>query len=270
MGLNRAEAYWFKGAPDKTGKVPQVHTWVVKPVDYDPAKKYPVAFVIHGGPQGAWSDNWHFRWNAQSWAGRGFITVMPNPRGSLGFGQTFCNQISGDWGGLPIRDLMNVLDGILKQFPNADPKHVIAAGGSYGGYAVNWLAGHHPDRFAAFVSHAGIFNTQSMQLATEELWFPHHEFSGFPWDSPAAKQVWEKNSPHNACGNFKKPMLVIHGMKDYRVVYTEALQIYNIHQLKHIPSELLIFPDEGHFIAKPGNSKHWYETMLNWCEKWGK
>jgi len=270
MSLNRAEALWVKGGVGKDGKAPQVLAWIVKPVGFDPAKKYPVAFVIHGGPQGAWSDNWHFRWNAQSWAGRGFITVLPNPRGSEGFGQKFCDEISGDWSGLVMKDLMNVLDGTLKAFPNADRSKVIAAGGSYGGYAVNWIAGHYPEKFAAFVSHAGIFNTQSMQLATEELWFPRWEFKGFPWDSPAVKQHWEKHSPHNAYANFKKPMLVIHGERDYRVVYTEALQLFNIHQLKGIPSELLIFPDEGHFVAKPANSKLWYDTVLGWFDRWAK
>lgn len=270
LSLNRAEPLWVKGGAGKDGKAPQVLAWVVKPVGFDPAKKYPVAFIIHGGPQGAWSDNWHFRWNAQSWAGRGFITVLPNPRGSEGFGQKFTDEISGDWSGLVMKDLLSVLEGTFKAYPNAERSKVVAAGGSYGGYAVNWIAGHYPEKFAAFVCHAGIFNTQSMQLATEELWFPKWEFKGFPWDSPATKALWEKHSPHNAYMNFKKPMLVIHGEQDYRVVYTDALQLYNMHQLKGIPSQLLLFPDEGHFVAKPANSKLWYETVLNWFDRWAK
>ncbi|MDP2877835.1 MAG: S9 family peptidase [Holophaga sp.] len=270
LGLNRAESLWFKGAVGPDGKAPMVHTLILKPVGFDPAKKYPVVFLVHGGPQGSNEDNWHPRWNYQVFAGQDFIVVMPDPRGSTGYGQEFTNQISGDWSGLVMGDLMNVLDGVLKTVPQADSKRVIAAGASYGGYAMNWMAGHYADRFAAFISHAGIFNTQSMQLATEEMWFPKHEFNGFPWDSPETKALWEKHSPHNAYANFKKPMLVIHGMRDFRVVYTEALQLYNVHQLRGIPSQLLIFPDEGHFVAKPANAKLWFETMLAWCNKWGK
>lgn len=270
LGLNRAESFWFKGAAGPDGKAPMVHTLVLKPVGFDPAKKYPVVFLVHGGPQGSNEDNWHPRWNYQVFAGQGFIVVAPDPRGSTGYGQEFTNQISGDWSGLVMGDLMNVYDGVLKAVPQADPARIIAAGASYGGYAMNWIAGHYADRFAAFISHAGIFNTQSMQLATEEMWFPRHEFGGFPWDSPETKALWEKHSPHNAYANFKKPMLVIHGMRDFRVVYTEALQLYNVHQLRGIPSQLLIFPDEGHFVAKPANAKLWFETMLGWCNKWGK
>jgi len=270
LGLNRAESLWFKGAAGTDGKAPMVHTLVLKPVGFDPAKKYPMVFLVHGGPQGSNEDNWHPRWNYQVFTGQGFIVVAPDPRGSTGYGQEFTNQISGDWSGLVMGDLMNVLDGVLKTVPQIDANRVVAAGASYGGYAMNWMAGHYADRFAAFISHAGIFNTQSMQLATEEMWFPQHEFNGFPWDSPETKALWEKHSPHNAYANFKKPMLVIHGMRDFRVVYTEALQLYNVHQLRGIPSQLLIFPDEGHFVAKPANAKLWFETMLAWCNKWGK
>ncbi len=270
LGLNRAEDLWVDGVPGPDGKPVKIHSLVVKPVGFDPTQRYPVAFIIHGGPQGSNADHWHYRWNYQSWAGRGFLVVAPNPRGSTGFGQAFTDAISGDWSGRVMKDLLACLDGALKAYPNADPKRVIAAGGSYGGYAVNWLAGHHADRFKAFVSHAGIFNTQSMQLATEELWFPKWEFKGFPWERPATQALWEKHSPHRAYAGFRKPMLVIHGELDYRVVYTEALQLFNVHQLRGIPSELLLFPDEGHFVAKPANSKLWYETVLAWFERWGR
>ncbi len=270
LGLNRAEELWFKGVVGLDGKAPRIHTLVLKPVGFDPSKKYPVVFLVHGGPQGSNEDNWHPRWNYQAFTGQGFIVVAPDPRGSVGYGQAFTDQISGDWSGLPMGDLMNVLDGVLKTVPQADPSHVVAAGASYGGYAMNWIAGHYADQFCAFISHAGIFNTQSMQLASEEMWFPRHEFKGFPWDSPETKALWEKHSPHNAYADFKKPMLVIHGMRDFRVVYTEALQLYNVHQLRGIPSELLIFPDEGHFVAKPANAMLWFDTMLAWCNKWGK
>lgn len=269
LSLNPGEDLWVDTLPLE-GKPTKAHAFVVKPVGFDPKKTYPVAFVIHGGPQGAWADSWHPRWNAQAWAGRGFITVLPNPRGSSGFGQAYCDAISGDWNGAVMTDLMNTLDAVLKQFPNADPKRVVACGGSYGGYATNWLAGHEPDRFAAFVTHAGIFNTESMQVGSEELWFPRWEFKGWPWESAETKARWQSQSPSSAAAAFRKPMLVIHGELDYRVPVGEAFQLFNTLQLRGIPSELLYFPDEFHFVLKPQNSKLWYDTVLGWCERWTK
>jgi len=269
LGLNPGENLWVDTVP-VAGKATKTHAFIVKPVGYDPAKTYPVAFVIHGGPQGAWANAWHPRWNAQAWASRGFITVLPNPRGSTGFGQAYCDAISGDWNGAVMTDLMNTLDAVLKQYPNADPRRVVACGGSYGGYAVNWIAGHYPERFAGFVTHASIFNTESMQLGTEELWFPHWEFKGWPWESAETKARWQSQSPSSAIANMSKPMLVIHGELDYRVPVTEAFQLYNTLQVRGVPSQLLYFPDEAHFVAKPQNSKLWYETVLGWCEKWTK
>ncbi|WLT31851.1 S9 family peptidase [Geothrix sp. PMB-07] len=269
LGLNAGEPLWVDTLP-VDGKPTKTHAYIVKPLGFDPKKTYPVAFVIHGGPQGAWANAWHPRWNAQAWASRGFITVLPNPRGSTGFGQAYCDAISGDWNGAVMTDLMNTLDASLKAVPNADPKRVVAAGGSYGGYAVNWISGHYADRFAAFVTHASIFNTESMQLGTEELWFPHWEFKGWPWESAANKARWQSQSPTTGIANMTKPMLVIHGELDYRVPVTEAFQLYNTLQVRGIPSQLLYFPDEAHFVAKPQNSKLWYETVLGWCEKWTK
>ncbi|MCE1205647.1 MAG: S9 family peptidase [Holophagaceae bacterium] len=269
LGLNPGENLWVDTVPVE-GKATKTHAFIVKPVGYDPKKTYPVAFVIHGGPQGAWANAWHPRWNAQAWASRGFITVLPNPRGSTGFGQAYCDAISGDWNGAVMTDLMNTLDAVLKHYPNADPKRVVACGGSYGGYAVNWIAGHYPERFAGFVTHASIFNTESMQLGTEELWFPHWEFKGWPWESAETKARWQAQSPSSAIANMTKPMLVIHGELDYRVPVTEAFQLYNTLQVRGVPSQLLYFPDEAHFVAKPQNSKLWYETVLGWCEKWTK
>ncbi len=266
-GLNKGEDLWLDTVP-VAGKPTKTHAFIVKPVGYDPMKKYPVAFVIHGGPQGAWADAWHARWNAQAWAGRGFFTVLPNPRGSTGFGQDYTDAISGDWNGAVMTDLLTTLDGVLKAFPNADPKRVIAAGGSYGGYAVNWLAGHHADRFAAFVSHASIYNTESMQLGSEELWFPRWEFKGWPWESAENLARWRDQSPSSGAANFKKPHLVSHGELDFRVPVTEAFQLYNVLQVRGVPSQLLYFPDETHFVLKPQNSKLWYDTVLDWCERW--
>jgi dipeptidyl aminopeptidase/acylaminoacyl peptidase len=165
---------------------------------------------------------------------------------------------------------MGGLDAALKRYPNADPARVICAGASYGGYAVNWIAGHYADRFAAFICHAGIFNTESMQLATEELWFPHWEFKGWPWESAEAKARWQSMSPHNAAGNLKKPMFVIHGEIDYRVPYTEGLANYQVHQLRGIPSQLMVFPDEGHWILKPRNNQAWQKALLDWADRWAK
>jgi len=269
LSLNPGEDLWVDTVP-LDGKATKAHAFVVKPVDFDPKKTYPVAFVIHGGPQGAWNDSWHPRWNAQAWAGRGFITVLPNPRGSSGFGQAYCDAISGDWNGAVMKDLMNTLEAVLKQFPNADPRRVVACGGSYGGYATNWLAGHEADRFAAFVTHAGIFNTESMQVGSEELWFPRWEFKGWPWENAETKARWQSQSPSSAAASFKKPMLVVHGELDYRVPVGEAFQLFNTLQLRGIPSELLYFPDEFHFVLKPQNSKLWYDTVLGWCERWTK
>ncbi len=270
MGLNPPVSFWFKGGAGKNGKAPQVQGFIIKPVAFDPAKSYPVIYLIHGGPQGAWSDSWSHRWNPQLWAGAGFVVVEVNPRGSTGYGQKFTDEISGDWNGLVMKDIMNGLDAALKQVPNADPKRVVAAGASYGGYAVNWMAGHYADRFAAFISHAGIYNTESMQLATEELWFPRWEFKGWPWESPQTKALWQRQSPHNAAQHFKKPMLVSHGELDYRVPFTEGIQLYQTLQLRHVPSEFLVWPDEGHWVLKPQNSQAWHKAVLGWAEKWTK
>ena len=269
LGFAPVKELWVDTLP-VAGKRSQAHAFVVEPPGFDPRKSYPVAFVIHGGPQGAWADAWHPRWNAQAWASRGFLTVLPNPRGSTGFGQAYTDAISGDWNGAVMTDLLNTLDAALKRYPNADASRVVACGGSYGGYAVNWIAGHHPERFAAFVTHASIFNTESMQLGTEELWFPHWEFKGWPWESAETKARWQAQSPSSAIAKMTKPMLVVHGELDYRVPVTEAFQLYNTLQVRGVPSRLLYFPDEAHFVAKPQNSKLWYETVLGWCERWAK
>ena len=269
LGLPAPEVLWVDTVP-VAGKPAKAHAFILRPVGYDPARSYPVAFIIHGGPQSVNADAWHSRWNAQAWAGRGFITILPNPRGSKGFGQAYTDAIHGDWNGAVMTDLMNTLDAALKAVPNADPKRVVACGGSYGGYATNWLAGHQADRFAAFVTHAGIFNTESMLLGTEELWFPHWEFMGWPWDSPEAKARWQSQSPSSAIAQMTKPMLVSHGERDYRVPIGEAFQLFNTLQVRGVPSELLYFPDEYHFIAKPQNSRLWYQAVLGWCERWTK
>lgn len=269
LGLNRAESFWFEGAAGKDGKAEKIQALVVKPVGYDAAKKYPMAFLIHGGPQGQWADSWSNRWNPEVWAnaGSGFVTVMVNPHGSTGRGQAFCDEISGDWNGQVMGDLMKGLDAALAKFPNVDPKRVAAAGASYGGYAINWIAGHYADRFACFICHDGVYNLDSMTTTTEELWFPRWENEGWAWQT---RKAYDAASPHLFARNFKKPMLVVQGEQDFRVPIEEGLQNFQTHQLMGIPSELLYFPDEGHWVLKPANSKLWHETVLGWMEQWTK
>jgi dipeptidyl aminopeptidase/acylaminoacyl peptidase len=242
----------------KTIKPARIHGFIYKPPQFDKTKKYPMALLIHGGPQGAWLDNWGYRWNAQMWAARGYVTVALNPHGSTGYGQAFTEQISGEWGCAVYEDLMKGVDYVIAQ-GYVDPQRLGAAGGSYGGYMVNWILGH-TDRFKALVSHAGIFNTTSM-YATEELWFQEWEFKGAPWVSPALYAKW---SPHLHAAKFKTPTLVVHGELDYRVPIGEGLQLFSTLQRRGVPSRFLYFPDEGHWVLKPQNSELWYKTVLGW------
>ncbi len=246
------------------GKPSRIHGFIVKPPQFDKSKKYPMVLLIHGGPQGAWLDNWGYRWNAQMWAARGYVTVLINPHGSTGYGQALTEQLSGDWGGAVYEDLMKGVDYVVKQ-GYVDPARIGAAGGSYGGYMVNWMLGH-TDRFKAFVSHAGIFNATSM-YATEELWFQEWEFKGTPWEHP---ELYTKWSPHLHAAKFKTPTLVVHGELDYRVPVGEGIQLFSTLQRKGVPSKLLYFPDEGHWVLKPQNSELWYKTVLDWFDQWLK
>lgn len=259
LEMNAAEDFGYEGALKA-----KIHGFIVKPPQFDKSKKYPMILLIHGGPQGAWLDNWGYRWNAQMWAARGYVTVLINPHGSTGYGQAFTEQISGDWGGAVYDDLMKGVDYVVKQ-GYVDPARIGAAGGSYGGYMVNWMLGH-TDRFKAFVSHAGIFNSVSM-YATEELWFQEWEFKGTPWEKP---ELYTKWSPHLHAAKFKTPTLVVHGELDYRVPIGEGIQLFSTLQRKGVPSKLLYFPDEGHWILKPQNSELWYKTVLDWFDQWLK
>lgn len=259
LNLNPAEDFDYTGALKR-----KIHGFIVKPPQFDQSKKYPMVLLVHGGPQGAWLDNWGYRWNAQMWAARGYVTVLINPHGSTGYGQAFTEQISGEWGGAVYEDLMKGVDHVVKQ-GYVDANRIGAAGGSYGGYMVNWMMGH-TDRFKAFVSHAGIFNSVSM-YATEELWFQEWEFKGTPWEKPALYNKW---SPHLHAAKFKTPTLVVHGELDYRVPIGEGIQLFSTLQRKGVPSRLLYFPDEGHWILKPQNSELWYKTVLDWFDQWLK
>jgi dipeptidyl aminopeptidase/acylaminoacyl peptidase len=251
------EEFWVENAGGR------VHSFVVKPPGFRGGHKYPVLYLIHGGPQGAWGQSWSYRWNQQVFAAAGFVVVMPNLRGSTGYGQTFIDEINGDWGGRAFDDLMAVADYVDKQ-PWADPDKTAAAGASYGGYMIDWILGH-TQRFKALVSHAGVFDLRSMFGATEELWFPLWEFQGAPWDNPEQYAKW---SPSYYAKDFHTPTLVIHGELDFRVPYTQGLQLFTAVQLQKIPSKLLVFPDEGHWVTKPLNSVLWYNTVLDWVKEW--
>ncbi len=258
--LPSAEEFWVDGA-EKT----RVHSFVIKPPKFDAKKKYPVLFLIHGGPQGAWKETWGYRWNPQVFAAAGFVVVMPNPRGSTGYGQKFTDDINDDWGGKPFDDIMAVVDYVAAQ-PYADADRFAAAGGSYGGYMVNWMLGH-TQRFKALVSHAGVFDLRSMAGETEELWFPLWEFKGLPWDNPDSYMRW---SPSYYVKEFRTPTLVIHGELDYRVPVGQGMQLFTGLQMQKVPSKLMLFPDEGHWVGKPKNSELWYGSFIEWITEWTK
>jgi dipeptidyl aminopeptidase/acylaminoacyl peptidase len=239
-----------------------VQAWIVKPPGFDPARKWPAIVLIHGGPQGAWNDAFSFRWNIPMFASRGYVVFACNPRGSTGFGQKFTDEISGDWGGKVYEDIMKGVDHFAR-LPYVDASRMAAAGASYGGYMINWIAGH-SDRFRCLVSHDGVYNTVSMYGATEELWFPEWEFKGTPWTNPEMYARW---SPSSFVKNFKTPTLVIHGELDYRVPVAEGFQLFTALQKMGVPSKFLYFPDEGHWVLKPQNSDLWYKTVLDWIDQ---
>ena len=235
-----------------------LHAWLVTPPGFDPSKKYPAVVLIHGGPQSAWNDAWSYRWNPQVFAAHGYVVYAPNPRGSVGFGQEFVDQISRDWGGRVYDDLMKQTDD-LESLPYVDRASIGAAGASYGGYMVAWILGH-TDRFRTLVCHDGIIDTRSMALETEELWFPTWDFGGWPWDS----DLYEKWNPLRFVDKFRTPTLVITSEKDYRVPFGQGLQLFTALQVREVPSKLLTFPDEGHWVLKPGNSRVWHATVMDW------
>jgi dipeptidyl aminopeptidase/acylaminoacyl peptidase len=261
LEMNRAEEFWFEGAEGD-----KVHGFLVKPPFFNPSKKYPLLMLIHGGPQGAWSDNFHYRWNAQMFAAPGYVTAMINFHGSTGYGQSFTDSISGDWGGKPYEDIMGGLDYLLTKYNFLDKNRLAAAGGSYGGYMVNWIEGHN-NRFNCLISHAGVYDLRSMHGATEELWFPEWDLKGTPWTN---KEMYEKLSPSFYVNNFKTPCLVIHGQYDFRVPVTQGFQLFTSLQRMKVPSKMLYFPDEDHFVQKPQNAELWWKTVHDWFGKYLK
>ncbi len=256
--LNPLEEFWVTGADGV-----RVHSFLVKPARFQPKTKYPLLMLIHGGPQSAWGESWTYRWNAQVMAGAGYVVVLPNPRGSTGYGQKFTDDIKEEWGGKPYDDLMAVTD-YVAALPYVDGERMAAAGGSYGGYMVNWLLGQ-TNRFKALVSHSGVFDLRSMAGETEELWFVTWEFKGFPWDNP---DLYAKQSPSYYVQDFKTPTLITHGELDYRVPVGQSMQLFTALQTKKVPSKMVLFPDEGHWILKPQNSLLWYKSVLDWVGEW--
>jgi dipeptidyl aminopeptidase/acylaminoacyl peptidase len=267
LDLEKMESFWFSAA-DKT----KIQGFLIRPPGFDPAKKYPVKFLIHGGPQGAWGDAWSYRWNAELLAADGYVVIMINPRGSTGYGQAFVDGVNGDWGGKPFTDLMTGLDYAEKNYPFIDKNRECALGASYGGYMANWILGH-TNRFKCIVTHDGMFDPESAYGSTEELWFNEWEFKGKPWDyygKPDSENPFRKWSPALSAKNFKTPTLVIHSQLDYRLDVSEGYQLFTTLQRLKIPSEMLYFPDEGHWILKPQNSQLWYKTVNAWIDKWTK
>lgn len=254
------ESFTFKGANND-----DVQGFIIKPPGFKPNEKYPLKFLIHGGPQGAWGNSWTYRWNAELFAATGnYVVVMINFHGSTGYGQAFTDAISGDWGGKPYDDLMKGMDYIEKTYPFIDKNREAAMGASYGGFMANWILGH-TDRFKCIVSHDGMFNTESAWGTTEELWFNEWEFKGTPWTN---RDLYRKWSPHLFADKFKTPTLVVHGQLDYRLDVSEGMQLFGTLQRLKIPSKFLYFPDEGHWVTKPQNSQLWYKTVNDWVDQW--
>jgi dipeptidyl aminopeptidase/acylaminoacyl peptidase len=255
LALSPVEEFSFKGGAGDT-----VHGFLLKPPSFDPSKKYPLVMLLHGGPQGAWLDEFHYRWNAPMFAAPGYAVAMINFHGSTGYGQAFTDSISGDWGGKPYQDIMLGLDWLLAHNGWIDKDRLAAAGASYGGYLIDWIEGQSA-RFRCLVSHSGVYDIRSMFGATEELWFAEWEFKGTPWTSKAQYDKW---SPSSYVTNFKTPCLVVHGQNDFRVPLSQGLQFYTALQLMNVPSKFLTFPDEDHFVQKPQNAELWWKTVLGW------
>jgi dipeptidyl aminopeptidase/acylaminoacyl peptidase len=258
--MGEPEQLTFQGWNDET-----VYVYIVKPVDFDPQKTYPVAFLIHGGPQGSFGNDFHYRWNPQAYTGAGYAAVMVDFHGSIGYGQAFTDSIRGDWGGKPLMDLVDGLDATLERYPWMDRERVVALGASFGGYMANWIAGKWPNRFRCLVNHDGNLGERMAYFDTEELWFPEWEHEGTPWENPDG---YRKHDPINFVQNWRTPMLVIHGARDYRVVETQGMATFTALQRRGIPSKFLYFPDENHWVLTPANSILWHETVLAWLDQW--
>ncbi len=256
--MNKPESVTVQGA----GGTP-MQMWIVTPPGFDAQKKWPLVYLVHGGPQGAWDDSWSYRWNPQFWAAQGYVVALPNPRGSTGFGQQYVDEISGDWGGKCFEDLMAGV-AYLEKLPYIDRSRMAAAGASFGGYMMNWFQGH-TDKFKTLIAHCGVYNFDSMYATTEELWFDEWEHGGPPWVN---RESYEKFSPHLFAKNFKTPMLIIHNDQDFRVPIGEGLMLFTTLQRLGVPSRMVNFPDEGHWVLKPANSEYWHKEVFDWLKKY--
>lgn len=260
ISFGKVEELYFEGADNK-----QVQMYVIYPPDFDPAKKYGLLHLIHGGPHGAFSNDFHYRWNGQLFASMGYVAAIVNFHGSTGFGEEFAESIVGAHGDKPFTDIMKATDFLLNKYSFLDGNKLAAAGGSYGGYLVNWIAGH-TDRFSALISHAGVYNFKG-QFASDLTHFREVSYGGSPWSN--ADQL-DKYNPAEFAHNFKTPMLIMHGEKDYRVVITQGLELYGVLQGKGVPSRLVYFPNENHWILSPQNSIYWFKEFKDWLDRWLK
>ncbi|HVT61653.1 MAG TPA: S9 family peptidase [Thermoanaerobaculia bacterium] len=258
--MGEVEQFHFAGAGGDT-----VYGWAVKPADFQPGRRYPIAFIIHGGPQVSEDNHFHYRWNPEVYAGAGYGVIAIDFHGSAGYGQAFTDSISQDWGGKPLQDLQLGLAAALARYPWLDGDRACALGASYGGFMTNWIAGNWPDRFRCLVTHDGVFDQRMMYYATEELWFPEWEMGGPYFQNP---DLYEKFNPVRFVDRWQTPMLVIHGSLDYRIPVTQGLGAFTALQRRGIPSELLSFPEENHWVLKPADSLLWHQTVLAWLARW--
>jgi dipeptidyl aminopeptidase/acylaminoacyl peptidase len=263
LQMNAPETFWFDSA-DGT----KVQAMLLRPPNFDAKKKYPLLVILHGGPETMFSNAWGYRWNPQVFSAPGYVSLMINRRGSTGYGQKFTDEIAGDWGGKAYADVMAGVDYTLKKYSYVDGSRMAAAGGSYGGYMADWIDTH-TGRFKAIISHAGVYDLTSM-YATEELWFNEHDTPGTPWGNPEGYKKWSASTYAGDLGKYKTPTLVIAGEKDFRVPYTQSLEFYNSLQRQDVPSKLVVFPDEGHWVLKPQNAQFWYKTFLDWLAEYLK
>lgn len=246
----------------------EMQMWILKPPGFDPSKKWPVAFLVHGGPQGAWEDGWSWRWCPQLWAAQGYVVVMPNPRGSTGFGQKFVDEISGDWGGKCYRDLVAGLD-FVEALPYVDKQRIGTAGASFGGYMMNWFAVNDiSKRFKCLITHCSVWNFESMWGTTDELWFDEWEHQGLPWEKPGKYAEFSPHKRAGELGKHKTPMLIIHNDLDFRCPIGQGHELFSALQRQGVPSRFVNFPDEGHWVLKPKNSQHWHKEVFAWLTKY--
>ena len=262
VAMGEPEFFTFKGAGGDS-----VQGYVVKPSNYEAGKKYPVAFIVHGGPQGAMNDDFHYRWNPQTYAGQGFAVVTINFHGSTGYGQAFTDAISGDWGGKPLEDLKKGWDAALSKYSFLDSSRACALGASYGGYMMFWMAGNWNEPFKCIVAHDGVFDNRMMAYSTEELWFDEWEQKGTQFAKP---ENYERHNPVNHVAEWKKPILVVHGQLDYRIPMEQGLAAFTAAQRRGVPSKFLYFPDENHWVLKPQNSILWHDTVNAWLKQWAQ